>query len=214
MGSEFRAFHLLSVLFTKFQRQKIASIPFQCYQRLTRILEVDRKLKEGIAIERIVAERNELSPDALKIVEKVDFVFNEIRRLAEEGKFLNPKEFEDKIQTIIDEIFKFHKIQYNKETDRTNEMGFMISFCYLTVYSYSFWFNAAIDENNIWHGILEENVLNTKAVPRWLRAIGQALVAVGKDIVQFCDSMNEEENTVWGSIKEGAGASAAEIKKI
>ena len=175
-----------------------------------RIISVGNALQSGQSMANILSEGNIISQESLRIVEKVDSVFAFVRNaINNENRAVNPLEFRDKIQVIIEDIFRTDKVEYNKESDTTNEPGFMVGFCSLAVDSYSFWYDSAINEVDPWNEILGsiDPPLIAAAPPKWLRKVGQALVAVGKDIIGYCDA-RKDENGVWDSIKEGAGESA------
>ncbi|HRW22000.1 MAG TPA: hypothetical protein PLO05_11145 [Bacteroidales bacterium] len=188
--------------------RKYVGKPDNWKEEESRIRKIESDLKQGKPMFQIVTEGNNvLSDEALKVVEKVDEIFNYvIEVINKEERALNPKEFADKVYIVVDEIIRTHKIEFNKEKDTVNEFGYMIGFCILATYSYSFWYDAAIHENNAWYNILDiDDSKSIKAPPRWLRRIGQALVAVGKDIVSYCDA--REENGIIDSIGVAASQS-------
>jgi hypothetical protein len=186
-------------------------LPNDWEARKPRITEINSTLSKGGTMVSLLKDR--LSPEALVYVGEMDKIFSDaIHLMNTEHRAFNPNVFSDKIRDILEKILGFPfrippVVEYDPKTGNANDMGTIVGFCILAEESYSFWFDAAITEKDPWHGLLNEehdDDLVMAGPPRWVRAVGRALKAVGHDIVSYCD-YREKDNGILSSLGQ-AGA--------
>lgn len=101
--------------------------------------------------------------------------------------FMEILTFENRINSLIDYIIEHEEYVYDSDTKTGNSVAKLVGALVLAKYSYAYWLNAALDEDNEWHDLLAPGVGGIYRVSacNFCKKAWRAIKVAGADVWGF-----------------------------
>ena len=115
---------------------------------------VENKAKPS---EKLFSLTKDMESEGVFLFDSLDAILDYYTNLIDSNTVVTPEEYNQKVNDLIDYVYANYNVYYDNVNDSANIYAIFVADCYVSMSSYEFWYNAAIDENNPWYDFLNGN---------------------------------------------------------
>jgi len=122
----------------------------------------------------------------LLLLDRLDSVIDNLLVKVENGEEVTPALYGEEMDKFVSYVYANYEVKIDEENDSSNFAGAVVAMCYVSKYSFSYWYESIFNETHPWYGFLVslDDNNNTKTC-RWCQAVWHAIKVGAADTWGF-----------------------------